>query len=54
MMLLSVQARTGGNAMSSFWTAIAVALLLAMGANVILGAIQTPAETAFATQGVRL
>jgi hypothetical protein len=40
--------------MSSFWTAIAVALFIALGANVILGAIQQPAEVAFTTGGVRL
>ncbi len=40
--------------MSSFWSAIAVAILLALGANVVLGALQQPAETAFATSSVRL
>jgi hypothetical protein len=40
--------------MSSFWSAIAVAILLAFGANVVLGALQRPAEVAFSTSGVRL
>ena len=40
--------------MSSFWSAIIVAILIALGANVVLGAMQKPVETAFTTQGVRL
>jgi hypothetical protein len=40
--------------MSSFWSAMAVAIVLAFGANVVLGALQQPAEIAFTTSGVRL
>lgn len=40
--------------MSSFWSAIAVAVFIALGANVVLGAMQKPAETAYSTEGVRL
>ncbi|MGL4728687.1 MAG: hypothetical protein ACRCWO_08010 [Bosea sp. (in: a-proteobacteria)] len=40
--------------MSSFWSAMAVAILIAFGANAVLGALQKPAESAFATSGVRL
>lgn len=40
--------------MSSFWSAIAVAIFIALGANVVLGAMQKSAETAYTTQGARL
>jgi hypothetical protein len=40
--------------MSSFWAAVAFAIFLALGANVVLGAMQKEAVTAYATEGVRL
>ncbi|WP_404325536.1 hypothetical protein [Aerophototrophica crusticola] len=40
--------------MKAFLSAVIVALGMALGAAVILGEVQTPAEQAFTTQGVRL
>lgn len=40
--------------MKAFLSAVVVALGMALGAAVILGGVQTPAEEAYATQGVRL
>lgn len=40
--------------MKAFLSSVVVALVIAVGAAVVLGGMQTSADQAFATQGVRL
>lgn len=40
--------------MKAFWAAMLVAVIVSVGAALVLERVQTPSEAAYATQGVRL